>query len=126
MKKRIAIPLEGNVLAAHFGHCEAFAFVDVEDDKITNITILDAPEHQTGSFPHFVASNRATDIIAGGMGTKAVARFNELNINVFLGAPLETPEKLVNDFIAGKLELNPNQCDHNSHGHRHNHHHHNH
>lgn len=39
MKKRIAIPLEGNVLSAHFGHCHAFAFVDFENNKITNITV---------------------------------------------------------------------------------------
>jgi len=124
MKRRIAIPLEGNVLSTHFGGCEAFAFVDVENDEIINITILDAPTHEHGSYPRFVAEQNATDVIAGGMGANAISRFNEANINVFLGAPVDTPVKLVKDFIAGKLELNPNFCDHNSHGHTHHHHHH--
>jgi len=124
MKKRIAIPLEGNVLSAHFGHCQVFAFVDVENDKITNLTILDPPEHQTGTFPRFVAANGATDVIAGGMGPQAVSLFNAANVNVFLGAPVETPEKLVNDFIAGKLQLSANYCDHDAEGHGHGHHHH--
>lgn len=124
MKKRIAIPLEGNVLSAHFGHCKAFAFVDVENDKITNITVLDPPEHQHGSFPRFVAAHGATDVIAGGMGPHAISVLNEAKINVHLGAPVETPEKLVNDFIAGKLQLNANYCEHDAEGHSHGHRHH--
>ncbi len=119
MKKRIAIPLEGNVLSAHFGHCQAFAFVDVENDKITNITVLDPPEHQPGTFPRFVAANGATDVIGGGMGPQAISLFNAAKVNVFIGAPVETPEKLVNDFIAGKLELNVNYCDHDDPSHEH-------
>ncbi|NSW44370.1 MAG: ATPase [Bacteroidales bacterium] len=126
MRKRIAIPLEGNVLSGHFGHCEAFAFVDVENDKITNITILDPPEHQPGAFPRFVANNGATDVIVGGIGQHAISLFNALNVNVLMGAPVETPEKLVNDFIAGKLQLNTNSCNHDAHGHDHGHHHHHH
>jgi len=126
MKKRIAIPLEGNVLSAHFGHCQVFAFVDVENDKITNITVLDPPEHQPGTFPRFVAANGATEVIVGGIGQNAISIFNALNVNVLMGAPVEPPEKLVNDFIAGKLQLNANNCNHDLHEHDHRHHHHHH
>jgi predicted Fe-Mo cluster-binding NifX family protein len=91
MKKIIAIPLENGVLSAHFGHCQAFAFVEVENDKITNITVLDPPQHQTGTFPRFVASHGATDVIAGGMGPQAISLFLDSNVNVFLGATVKTP-----------------------------------
>jgi predicted Fe-Mo cluster-binding NifX family protein len=119
MKKIIAIPLENGVLSTHFGHCQAFAFVNVENDKITNITVLDPPEHQPGTFPRFVAANGATDVIGGGMGPQAISLFNAANVNVFIGAPVETPENLVNDFLAGKLQLSANYCDHDSEGHGH-------
>jgi predicted Fe-Mo cluster-binding NifX family protein len=125
MKKRIAVPVEGNVLSAHFGHCQAFAFVDVENDVITKITVLDPPEHQPGTYPRWVAANGATDVIGGGMGPMAVNLFNEAKVNVFIGAPVEVPEKLVNDFIAGKLQLSANYCDHDAEGHDHHGHHHN-
>jgi len=125
MKKIIAIPLENGVLSAHFGHCQAFAFVNVENDKITSITVLDPPEHQPGTYPRFVAANGATDVIGGGMGPQAVSLFNAANVNVFIGAPVETPEKLVTDFIAGKLQLSANYCDHDSAEHVHGDHHHN-
>ena len=116
MKKRIAIPIEGNRLSAHFGHCQAFAFVDVENETITKITVLDPPEHQPGTYPRFVAAQGATDVIGGGMGPQAISLFNEANVNVFIGAPVETPEILVNEFIAGKLQLSANYCDHHSDG----------
>jgi predicted Fe-Mo cluster-binding NifX family protein len=123
MKKRIAIPMAGNLLSEHFGHCRSFAYVDVENNVITNIEEMDPPEHQPGTYPRWVANNGATDVIAGGMGPMAVNLFNESGVNVFVGAPLDTPTNLVTNFIAGKLTLNANYCDHHGDDHNHNHHH---
>jgi len=120
MKKRIAIPLDGNVLSEHFGHSQSFAYVDVENNSITKITVMEPPEHQPGSFPRWVAANGATDVIAGGMGPQAVSLFNQAGVNAFVGAPVDTPTNLVNSFLAGKLTLNANYCDHSEgdhHGH---------
>ena len=124
MDKRIAIPVENGKLCPHFGHCQAFAFVDVSNNVITKVTILDPPEHQPGTFPRFVANQGATEVIGGGMGPQAISLFNDAGINVFIGAPVEEPEKLVNDFIQGKLQLSANYCDHGPEGHGHGHHHH--
>ena len=76
MKKRIAIPMAGGLLSEHFGHCQAFAYVDVENSLITKITMMEPPEHQPGTFPKWVAANGATDVIAGGIGPMAVNLFN--------------------------------------------------
>jgi predicted Fe-Mo cluster-binding NifX family protein len=116
MKKIIAIPLEGNLLSEHFGHCQSFAYVNVENNQITNITMMEPPEHQPGTFPRWVASNGATDVIAGGMGPKAVDLFTEAGVNVFVGAPKDNPTNLVNNFLAGKLTLSANYCDHHGEG----------
>jgi predicted Fe-Mo cluster-binding NifX family protein len=125
MKKRIAIPMAGSLLSEHFGHCQAFAYVDVENNSISKITMMEPPEHQPGTFPKWVAANGATDVIAGGMGPMAVNLFNEAGANVFVGAPLDTPTNLVNNFLAGKLNLSANYCDHHGeddhHGHGHKH-----
>lgn len=126
MKKRFAIPMEGNALSAHFGHCQAFAFVDVENNSITKVTVLDPPEHQPGAFPKWVAENGATDVIAGGMGPQAVNLFNNYGVNVFVGAPIKNVEDIVNDFLAGNLKLNANYCNHDDdHPHEQHHKHHN-
>lgn len=117
MNKCIAIPIENGVLCAHFGHCEQFAIVEVENDAIINIRALTPPEHVPGLYPRWVAEFGVTDVIAGGMGQKAIDLFNQQNINVFAGAPVKNPSELVSDFLAGTLSLQANYCDHDSHQH---------
>ncbi len=128
MKKIIAIPLSGGKLSAHFGHSEAFAFVTTENQSIQGIITATPPEHVPGSFPRWVAANGATEVIAGGMGPQAVSIFNNLGINVFVGAPALDPLEIVEAYLEGKLQLQANYCDHDSHhhgdGHHHDHHHH--
>jgi len=118
MKKIIAIPLENGILCSHFGHCEQFAIVETENDKIVGIKELTPPEHEQGLYPRWIAQFGATDVIAGGMGQKAIVLFNEQHINVFVGAPVKTAQELVADFLSDKLNLNANYCDHDE---KHNH-----
>lgn len=73
------------------------------------------PEHVPGLYPRWVAKFGVTDVIAGGMGQKAIHLFNEQNINTFVGAPVKTARELVEDFLANKLELTANYCDHKEH-----------
>lgn len=122
VEKCIALPLEDGILCAHFGHCETFAIVTVVDNQITEIKEQTPPEHVPGLYPRWVASFGVTDVIAGGMGQKAINLFHENNINVFVGAPMESPEALVREFLADKLELTANYCNHDS-GHQHEHRH---
>jgi len=112
MKKCIAIPLENGNLSPHFGHCEQFAIVTVEDEMIKDIKELTPPEHIPGLYPKWVASFDVTDVIAGGMGERAIMLFNEQGINAFVGAPIKNARALVEDFLSNKLVLNANYCNH--------------
>lgn len=112
MNKRIAIPVENGMLCPHFGHCQQFAIVDVKDGEITGTKFLTPPEHQPGLYPRWIAQFEVTDVIAGGLGQRAIDLFNEQNINVFVGAPLQDPTELVADFVEGNLNLSANYCDH--------------
>ncbi|HDP54142.1 MAG TPA: ATPase [Bacteroidetes bacterium] len=119
MNKTIAIPLENGTLCAHFGHCQTFAIVKVENSTITDIKEYTPPEHVPGLYPRWVAQFGATDVIAGGMGQKAIQLFHQQSINVFIGAPMIDPKELVTSFIEDKLELSANYCNHDenhSHG----------
>lgn len=112
MNKKIAIPMENGVLCAHFGHCQQFAIVDVVDGVITDVKEMTPPEHVPGVYPRWVASFGVTDVIGGGMGQKAIDLFHQQNINVFVGAPAKQAKELVSDFIADKLTLTANYCNH--------------
>lgn len=112
MKRKIAIPLAGGKLCPHFGHCETFALWTIEDGKITNREFLSPPDHQPGSFPRFLASHGATDIIAGGLGIKAQELFRHFGIQVCVGAGSDDPDELVERYVKGKLTSGLNLCDH--------------
>lgn len=111
---RIAIPLASEKLTMHFGHCERFALVDVD---LTTKTILrredvDAPPHQPGLLPVWLAARGVNMIIAGGMGQRAQQLFADRGIEVIVGVAAETPERLVGDYLTGTLQAGENVCDH--------------
>lgn len=112
MKKRIAVPLENGKLCLHFGHCQQFAIIDTNDNLITDETLLTPPPHEPGILPAWLAEKGVTDVIAGGMGERAISIFNQQKINVFVGAPLKSPKELASDLLSNKLEAGANYCDH--------------
>jgi predicted Fe-Mo cluster-binding NifX family protein len=112
MNKKIAIPMENGKLCAHFGHCEYFTIVSVENNEVKEMQEITPPEHQPGLYPRWVAGFGVTDVIAGGMGQKAIDLFLEQNINAFVGAPQNDAKSIVADFLADKLTLNANYCHH--------------
>jgi len=112
MKKRIAIPLENGILCSHFGHCEQFAIIDVENNKISGESLITPPPHEPGLLPAWLAEKAVTDVIAGGMGQRAIDLFNGQNINVFVGAQLKKPTELANDLLNNSLSAGANYCDH--------------
>lgn len=111
---RIAIPLAEGKLAMHFGHCAHFALVDVEptEKKVTKREDIAAPPHEPGLLPGWLAQRGVSVVIAGGMGHRAQELFAEHGIQVMVGAPAETPERLVGDYLAGTLKVGANICDH--------------
>lgn len=111
---KIAIPLADGKLAMHFGHCERFALIEVDPTKemIVRREDIEAPPHQPGLLLPWLAGQGADMIIAGGMGQRAIGMFNQQGIQVVVGAPAETPEMLVSNYLAGKLSTGNNVCDH--------------
>ena len=73
---------------------------------------IEAPAHEPGLLPAWLAERGAKVIIAGGMGQRAQGLFAAQNIQVVVGAPADTPEQLVDDYLAGTLQSGANVCDH--------------
>ncbi len=111
---KIAVPLAEGKLSLHFGHCEKFALVEVDEarKKIVRREEIDAPPHEPGLLPRFLAGKGAGVIIAGGMGQRAQTLFAEQGIRVVVGAPAEAPEKIVADYLNGTLKTSGNACNH--------------
>jgi predicted Fe-Mo cluster-binding NifX family protein len=111
---RYAIPVTGGRLAAHFGHCEAFAMFDVDDGtgKIVRRGLVPSPGHQPGFLPGWLAEQGVSAVIAGGMGPRAVGLFEENRVEVVLGAPEDVPERVIDAYLAGALATGENVCNH--------------
>lgn len=111
---RIAVPMTGECLDQHFGHCQKFALIDVsaETREVTAHVELAAPEHQHGLLPLWLKERGATLVIAGGMGAHALALLREAQIEVITGAPSEPAAALVRRYLDGGLESVDRKCDH--------------
>ncbi len=111
---KYAVPVTGGVLSPHFGHCEQFALIDVDEESRTVIKkqLVSSPEHQPGLLPGWLAQQGVNFVIAGGMGARAVDLFRQNRIGVVVGAMETDPEKAVLGHLSGVLATGDNACDH--------------
>lgn len=111
---RYAIPVSDGVLDQHFGHCQAFALIDADEDSkvVKSKEIVLSPGHQPGILPGWLAEQGVSVVIAGGMGTRAQDLFWQNRIHVVIGAPSVDPEEIVREYLKGNLDTGDNTCDH--------------
>ena len=112
---KIAIPCADGRLCMHFGHCENFAFVEVDENKnITGIDLVKPPHHAPGVYPGWVKEQGADIVIAGGMGGGAVEIFNERNIEVIVGASGDA-KAAAESYLRGELKSTGSVCHEHEH-----------
>lgn len=111
---RYAVPVSGGVVSLHFGHCEQFALIDVDEEKkkIVEKELIPLPGHEPGLLPQWLAEEGVSVVIAGGMGSRAQSLFRQDHIKVILNVLESDPEKAVLDYLVGTLEMGDDVCDH--------------
>ena len=111
---KYAIPVSGGVMSQHFGHCEQFALIDVDEEKraITKKEAVSSPGHQPGLLPVWLAEQGASIIIASGMGSRAQSLFQQNHIKIVVNTLESDPEKAVLSYISDTLTTGDNICDH--------------
>ena len=109
--KIIAIPSNGEEVSQHFGHCSKFYLITVDGNNILKKEFIDNPGHQPGFLPGFLNEKGVNCIIAEGMGTRAIALFQENKIEVITGAS-GSLDKLIEEYLKGSLKTEDNICDH--------------
>lgn len=110
---KFAIPCADGQLCMHFGHCQVFSIIDVDESgTITASENVTPPPHEPGLLPRWLGEKNVTHIIAGGMGIRAQNLFSENKIEVVVGASASEPQELVKSYLAGSLTTGANACDH--------------
>ncbi len=108
---RIAVPSDGQggldgFRAGHFGHCDVFTLVDVEDGAIKEVSVLANKEHVQGGCMvpvQLLAENKVQRLIVGGIGMRPLMGFKEVGIDVYYDGERRDIRPVVEDMIADKL-----------------------
>jgi len=112
-KGRIAIPsvdtggLDGQ-RSGHFGHCEVFTLVDIENGEITHVSTVQNQSHTEGGCMvpvNLLAQHNVNALIVGGIGMRPLMGFNQVGIDVYFDAERLEIRPVVDDLINDKLPL---------------------
>jgi len=110
---RIAVPsvadggLEGQ-RSGHFGHCDVFTLIDVEDGEVKNVTTVANQDHVQGGCMvpvNFLAGHKVNALIVGGIGMRPLMGFRQVGIDVYHDELRIEIRPVVEDLIAGKLSI---------------------
>lgn len=110
---RIAIPsvdnggLDGQ-RSGHFGHCDVFTLVDVENGEIKEVSTIPNQEHVQGGCMvpvNFLAGHNVSALIVGGIGMRPLMGFRQVGIDVYHDAERHAIRPVVEDLIAGSLPI---------------------
>jgi FKBP-type peptidyl-prolyl cis-trans isomerase 2/predicted Fe-Mo cluster-binding NifX family protein len=100
-------------ISDHFGHCDVFTLVQIEGDAVGPVTTLPNDAHQSGECmgPVMLLKEQGAErLVAGGMGPRPLAGFQEVGIAVYFKEGAETVRDAIELLIAGKCrEFGPAQ-----------------
>ncbi|MBN1889413.1 MAG: peptide deformylase [Thermoflexales bacterium] len=94
-----------SVVSPHFGRCPYFILVDVEERQAKRVQAVANPHygnHQEGQVPAFIHEQGADVMLAGGMGRRAIAFFEQYNIRAVTGA-YGTVKQSLEYYLGGQL-----------------------
>ena len=108
---RIAVPSNGNggldaTRSGHFGHCDVFTFIDVENGAIKKVSTIQNQEHVQGGCMvpvNLLASHNVKALVVGGIGMRPLMGFKQAGIEVYHDSQRVEIRPVVEDLIAGKL-----------------------
>ncbi len=94
--------------SGHFGHCDVFTLVQVEDGEVRDVSLVHNPPHVQGGCQgpvNLLHQSGAHAIIVGGIGMRPLMGFRQAGIEVYYGPYGETVGAVVQDLLQGRLEL---------------------
>ena len=117
---KIAVTYEDGKVFQHFGHTKTFKLYTVENDVVIETSMLDASHSGHGALAKILQEAQVETLICGGIGGGAQHALANAGIRLYGGVSGHADEAVEN-FLAGKLNFNPNvKCNH--HGEHHENH----
>ena len=113
---KLAIATENGNVSPHFGHCEMFTIVEIENGKVRSKEEMGSAHHDCGSLPILLGEKGVQCIITGGIGGRPMQIFELRGIRVIAGV-IGAIDDVIKTFISGNLYSGQNLCspDHHEH-----------
>lgn len=108
---RYAIATDADQVAPHFGRCERYEFVDIENRQVVARAQAPCPEHEPGVVPHFLKQHGAQVVVCGGAGPRAVDLLAELGVGMFMGVSGGL-DAVIEAIRSGELIGGDSTCEH--------------
>lgn len=108
---KVAIAVEGQQVAPHFGRCQGYLIADVANGRIGTQQHVRNPGHEPGVLPAMLRDLGVGCVIAGGMGPRARQMFDHYGICTIVGVT-GTAHEALSQFANGTLIEGESLCDH--------------
>lgn len=92
--------------SGHFGHCDVFTMVEVDEGKITEVALVSNPPHQQGGCQapvNLLHQAGAHALIVGGIGMRPLMGFRQMGIEVYFGPDGDTVGSVIDQLLEGRL-----------------------
>jgi len=108
---RIAVSADDNngldsVVSPHFGRCPYYILVDLDGQEVKQVNAVANPNygrHAPGTVPTFIQNQDADVMLAGGMGRRAIALFQQYGIQAATGAT-GSVRRALEQYLGGELQ----------------------
>ena len=102
--KRVAIPVTNNQLSEFFGECNHYEIFEI-DRGVPEKKSIEIPKGtDITELPGWLEKQGVTDVIAYKVNKKIISLFASKKVNLFVGGQVETPQKLIDEYLQGRLE----------------------
>lgn len=102
--KRVAIPVANQQLSENFGECNYYEIYETDKKILSKRTALLPAGMAITDLPGWLKNEGISDVITYRVNPEIIKLFAANKVNLFVGIPIGSPEKIIDDYLQGKLE----------------------
>ena len=110
--KVLAVPSQGAgglgaERSAHFGRCDTFTLIEIDEGEITGVRVIANPPHVEGGClqpVQLLAGHDVDSLVVAGMGARPLAGFRDAGIDVYFENATPGVGDVVSLVLSGEVE----------------------
>ncbi|MBN1193690.1 MAG: NifB/NifX family molybdenum-iron cluster-binding protein [Coriobacteriia bacterium] len=94
--------------SGHFGRCDCFTVVDIEDGAVIGVRVVANPPHEDGGClrpVNLLAGEGVNALVVAGIGGRPLTGFNDVGITVYFDNTTPVVKDVVDALVAGQLQV---------------------